>query len=474
MKRLRIFSFILIFTLVFVNIIIPTTPKAKAVSQTAYQSSSPEVGTKSDFKYRVQNDRIYITEYVGTKTKLIIPETIDGKPVFAIVAGSFTGSDLTYLKLPSSLSLLGSNSFNECDSLTQIDVDEANTKFCSIDGVVYSKDKTVLRAFPAGRSGSFMIPDGVTTIYNYAFYRCYQLESVNMYNSVISIGERAFSFCWNLKNIRLSEKLKTISPFAFSHCNDLTEIHLPKSITSIGNDAFLGRVNSNDSSKEYYFVDGIYCVKGSYAAKFIKSLGLDYINEGTLLTDVAAGITVTDLKNILPDGSSIKVEKRLLSSIPDDFSNVKYTDAYVFDIYVSASDGSLSVPQGEFKINFDNITENLIPTATKLYSYRVGDTEPILFSLTQNSVSCETDALGTFIVLTSNDFSLKGDADGDGKVTLTDARITLIASAGIIELTEAQKSACDVITTGADKNVITTADARRILRTAAGLKWGGL
>lgn len=291
-----------------------------------------------------------------------------------------------------------------------------------------------------------------------------------MYNSVISIGERAFSFCWNLKNIRLSEKLKTISPFAFSHCNDLTEIHLPKSITSIGNDAFLGRVNSNDSSKEYYFVDGIYCVKGSYAAKFIKSLGLDYINEGTLLTDVAAGITVTDLKNILPDGSSIKVEKRLLSSIPDDFSNVKYTDAYVFDIFVSASDGSLSVPQGEFKINFDNITENLIPTATKLYSYRVGDTEPILFSLTQNSVSCETDALGTFIVLTSNDFSLKGDADGDGKVTLTDARITLIASAGIIELTEAQKSACDVITTGADNNVITTADARRILRTAAGLR----
>ena len=66
--------------------------------------------------------------------------------------------------------------------------------------------------------------------------------------------------------------------------------------------------------------------------------------------------------------------------------------------------------------------------------------------------------------------TLKGDADGDGKVTLTDARITVIASAGIIELTEAQKSACDVITTGADKNVITTADARRILRTAAGLK----
>ena len=406
MKRLRVFSFVLIFALVLVNIIIPTSPKAEAATQATYNSSVPEVGTKTDFVYKIQNDRVFINEYKGTKTKLIIPETIDGKPVFAIVSKAFTGSDLTYLKLPSSLSLLGSNAFNECDSLTQIDVAEANKKFCSIDGVVYSEDKTVLRAFPAGRSGSFMIPDGVTTIYNHAFYRCYQL----------------------------------------------------------------GKINSNDSSKEYYFVDGIYCVKGSYPAKLIKSLGLDYINEGTLLTDVAAGITVTDINNILPDGSTIKVDKRPLSSVPDDFSNIKYTNAYVFDIYVSSPDGSISVPQGEFKINFDNSSDDLIPSATKLYSNRVGDTEPILFSLTQDSVTCETDALGTFIALASNDFSLQGDADGDGRITLTDARITLIASAGLIKLTDAQKSACDVVTTGTDNNVITTADARKILRTAAGLR----
>ena len=470
MKRLRIFSFALTAVLILSAVLIPATPKAEAASQPTYKSSEPEVATKTDFIYRIQNDRVYIDEYIGTKTQVIVPEAIDGKPVFAIVSNAFTGSALTYLKLPASLSLLGSNAFNECDSLTHIDVSEGNAKFCSIDGVVYSKDKTTLRAFPAGRGGSFMIPDGVTAIANFAFYRCYQLESVNMYNTVTSIGERAFSFCWNLKNIRLSENLKTISPFAFSHCDDLTEIHLPKSITSIGNDAFLGKVNSNDSSKEYYFVDGIYCVKGSYAAKFIKSLGLEYISEGTLLTDVTAGITVTDVNNVLPNGASLKVDTRLLSSIPEDFSNVKYTKAYVFDIYVAASNGSISVPTGEFKINFDNIASDLIPSATKLYSYRVGDTEPILFSLTQDSVTCETDTLGTYILLTSDDLSLKGDDDGDGKINLTDARLTLIASAGLIKLTEAQKNACDVVTTGADKNVITTADARRLLRTAAGLK----
>ena len=37
-------------------------------------------------------------------------------------------------------------------------------------------------------------------------------------------------------------------------------------------------------------------------------------------------------------------------------------------------------------------------------------------------------------------------------------------------ISKEQKDACDVVTTGINKNVITSADARRILRTAVGLK----
>jgi hypothetical protein len=160
----------------------------------------------------------------------------------------------------------------------------------------------------------------------------------------------------------------------------------------------------------------------------------------------------------------------LLSTIPDDFSKYKYSKAFVFDVYLSQANGNIDVPTGEFLINFDGIDKDIIPSASRVFSSRVGVVERIFFSLTQNSVTCETDALGTFVVLSSNDFSKKGDVDGDGVLTLTDARLTLIASAGIIPLTPAQKKACDVITTGADYNVITANDARKILRTSAGLE----
>lgn len=471
MKRTRVFSMLLAFSLVLGSLAFSQAPKAEAAeTPTGYTSTAPELTTKADFNYRVSNERIYIDEYIGTKTQIILPDTIDGKPVFAISTKAFSGSDLTYVKLPASVNVIGSNAFNEADSVTAIDVDAANTKFCSIDGVVYTKDKTVLRVFPAGRGGSFTIPDGVTTIHNYAFYRCYQLESVNMYNTVTEIGERAFSFCWNLKSIRLSDKLEKINTFAFSHCDDLTSIYLPKSIKSIEADAFLGKINSNNSSKEYYFVDGIFCVKGSYAAKYIKSLGLNYISDGNRITDVDSGITVTDLKNVIPADATLKVVPGLLSTIPDDFSKYKYSKAFVFDVYLSQANGNIDVPTGEFLINFDGIDKDIIPSASRVFSSRVGVVERIFFSLTQNSVTCETDALGTFVVLSSNDFSKKGDVDGDGVLTLTDARLTLIASAGIIPLTPAQKKACDVITTGADYNVITANDARKILRTSAGLE----
>ena len=100
----------------------------------------------------------------------------------------------------------------------------------------------------------------------------------------------------------------------------------------------------------------------------------------------------------------------------------------------------------------------------------VGDIELLTNQPDLKSATYETDTLGTYIVLLSNDFSLKGDANGDGAVTLTDARIALLASANIVKLTNEQIKACDFVTTGTNKNVITTADTRAILRTVAGIK----
>lgn len=469
MKRFKIISVLLVALLALSVVFIPNAPEAEALEQPTYKNDVPALAPASDFTYRAQNNRIFITKYTGTNEKIIIPETIDNIPVFAIAAKAFAETSVTYVKLPASLMTLASNAFNECDTLTRIDVADANPYFSSVNGVVYSKDRTILKVFPAGRGGNFTIPSSVTSVANYAFYRCYLLENINMYNTVTSIGERAFSFCWNLRSVRLSDNLETIGALAFSHCDDLTKIYLPKSIKSIGTDAFLGKINSDDSSKEYYFVDGVYALKGSYPAKYIKSLGLEYINTSPTLTNVKAGVTVTDVENVIPAGTELKVDVHPLSSVDADFSGIKYTNGYVLDIYLSKN-GSVSVPTGVFAINFDNSSEDLIPTATKVFSSRVGDVEILSNQPDLKTATFETDTLGTYIVLTSDDFSLKGDANGDGVVNLNDARVALLASAGIVKLTDEQTKTCDFVSTGADKNVITTADARAILRTVAGIK----
>ena len=469
MKSFKIISALLVSLLVLSVVILPNSPKAEALQEPVYRNDVPALAPKSDFLYRTQNNKIYITQYLGTNEKIIIPETIDNLPVFTITSKAFAETNVTYVKLPASLGNLASNVFNECDTLLRIDVDDNNPYFCSVDGVVYSKDRTILKTFPAGRGGDFTIPNGVTSISNFAFYRCYQLENINMYNTVTSIGERSFSFCWNLRSVRFSDRLETIGALAFSHCDDLTKLRLPKSIKSIGTDAFLGKINSNDSTKEYYLVDGVYALKGSYAARYIKSLGLDYINSSPTLTNVKAGVTITDINNVIPDGTELKVDVHPLSSANADFSDLNYTEGYVLDIYLSKN-GSVSVPTGVFEINFDNSSNALIPTATRVFSSRVGDIELLTNQPDLKSATYETDTLGTYIVLLSNDFSLKGDANGDGAVTLTDARIALLASANIVKLTDEQIKACDFVTTGTNKNVITTADTRAILRTVAGIK----
>ncbi len=467
MKNKKLISLFLIVAICFSFSSLLSDLKVDAAEVSVKATATPELATKDEFKYSVKNDRIYIDEYIGKKTQIIIPETIDSIPVFAIMEKAFTSSDITYIKLSKNIAIIVNNAFNYCDSLLKIDVDADNAKYCSIDGVVYNKNKTTLKVFPAGRSGSFTIPEGVTNIAEFAFYRCYQLENVNMYNTVKSIGERAFSFCWNLKNIRFSDNLEKIYSMAFSHCNNLTEIHLPASIKNIEVDAFLGKINSNNSSKEYYFVDGIYCVKNSYAAKYIKSLGLKSIEEGRSFTDVDSGITVYDNNNELPQDVSLKVNIKSLNSIPVDFSDINYTDVFVYDVYLSLNGGIYS-PNSSYNIDFTNISDKVIPSATQIYSYRVGDLNPVDFSVHQNNLNCKTDALGTYVVFLMNDFSKKGDANGDGKVTLEDARITLIASAGIIKFTPEQILACDLVTTNT-KNKITVEDARRILRNVAGL-----
>ena len=100
---------------------------------------------------------------------------------------------LTKVTIPASVTTIEVGAFTECDKLTNITVNAANTKYCSINGALYSKDKKTLVQVGAGVSGKFTIPSHVTTVGPKALYSCSDITSVVIPSSVTKLGEYAFA-----------------------------------------------------------------------------------------------------------------------------------------------------------------------------------------------------------------------------------------------------------------------------------------
>ena len=97
-----------------------------------------------------------------------------------------------------------------------------------------------------GTDGNVVIPetiDGYTVseIGDYTFYEYFGphiLETIELPNTVISIGEEAFSYCENLKTIIWPDSLQSIGNYAFEGCISLEKVTLPDTISDIGDEVF--------------------------------------------------------------------------------------------------------------------------------------------------------------------------------------------------------------------------------------------
>ena len=106
-----------------------------------------------------------LEKYTGSAEDVSIPEGVE-----EIWGTAFFKKNPKRIILPGSVTSIGLGAFGGIN-LTEIDVAEDNKTFCSIDGVLYSKDRTKLVCFPQGRAEYYMIPTGVTSIGDHAFWR---------------------------------------------------------------------------------------------------------------------------------------------------------------------------------------------------------------------------------------------------------------------------------------------------------------
>jgi len=134
-------------------------------------------------------------------------------------------SYLTSIEIPNSVTSIGEDAFRGCISLSNMGVAEGNLNYCSINGNLYNKEATTLIQYAIGKTDTtFIIPNTVTSIEDYAFCRCYNLTSVIIPNSVTSIGEDAFSGCSRLTNVTIGNSVESIGDSAFSGCYNLTNV----------------------------------------------------------------------------------------------------------------------------------------------------------------------------------------------------------------------------------------------------------
>ncbi|MFA7345289.1 MAG: leucine-rich repeat protein [Terrimicrobiaceae bacterium] len=192
-----------------------------AASQTAFVVEAPEFTYETYFTG--QDAYTVITGYTGPGGAVTIPNTLNGGRVTAIVDWAFANCiSLTSVTLGDNVGFVRDWAFSGCTSLIAIAAPVANPNFSSEDGVLFNKLKTALVKYPPGKSGSYTIPPGVTSIGNAAFYGCSNLEAVTIPDCVTSIGDDAFSGCTGLSHATIPGSVNTIGSYAFDFCTSLT------------------------------------------------------------------------------------------------------------------------------------------------------------------------------------------------------------------------------------------------------------
>ena len=131
---------------------------------------------------------------------------------------------LTSIPIPSSVTYINVNAaFEGCDALTSINVASGNTRYSSIDGVLYNQAQDSLLKCPRGKN-SVSMPNSLTCIYRGAFSECKNLTSITIPNSVRIIDEIAFKMCSNLTSVTIGNSVHSIDWWAFHGCDSLSSI----------------------------------------------------------------------------------------------------------------------------------------------------------------------------------------------------------------------------------------------------------
>ena len=239
-KRYIVISSIVFISVLILSRIVLGTDLSQRNRINAKVLSATLTTEDGNYSYIVLTDgTVEISKYKGTEETVIIPETINGKKVTSLGLYSFTNcTTIIKLKIPQYVSNIEDPVFTT-SKLQTIEVDEKNTVYTSIDGVLYNKDKTKLVRYPIAKEGTFYtISSTVKEIGREAFAYCTKLTQIIIPEEVNKIGARAFASCKGLPQITLPKEIKKLEAGIFEGCTALENIVIPKNVQTIETNAF--------------------------------------------------------------------------------------------------------------------------------------------------------------------------------------------------------------------------------------------
>lgn len=174
------------------------------------------------------------------RQNIIIPEEIGGYPVTTLSSSLMytyrLSSEPPTVTIPKTV--VNINSFSSNNFGTIIVSEENPTLYTDKNGALIDRNKQKLICYPAGiTEKSYVIPEGITEISNYAFYGHKYLKEISMPTTLKHIGESAFIFS-DIRSIDLNEGLESMGEECFYYCTNLAAVTIPSTLNTIPSRAF--------------------------------------------------------------------------------------------------------------------------------------------------------------------------------------------------------------------------------------------
>lgn len=452
------------------SITVPNTVKYIGFNFYAYRALKEIVLEDGNTEYTTENGILFNKDktmlmYAPPAVELeeyTVPDTVT-----EIHGGAFEFSTtLKKINIPASVETIPRLTFIYNEVLEEINVDSENPNFVSDNGVLIDKANSELMICPANSSVTeYTVPDYIKTIPSGAFAYCKNLTSVVVPESVEEVGVEVFGNCTALTSVKLPDNLKEITNSMFWGCTALKEVNIPENVEKIDLYAFA----DCDSLENIDIPDKVTGI--SITAFYNKSWNTPSFESAVKTVRLGKG-----LKNLIDPasmtgwgGDSHALPKRMSKLEKLIIENPEFVFADFYSMSFAETYGLITR-----KPKYDE-DGNAIRDENGEWVYEIADKAPVTVygyaGSTAETFAKENDF--PFIAFDESgnippESTVKGDANKDGKVTISDAVRILqyLANSEKYDLDEQAKTNADVDgeagVTGKDAAVIQQYDAGAI------------